>query len=214
MRPTTATAATTAAVATALALFYLVHKLLGSEPEEEEAYCVPCGNECPPAQRQRTHQLIRQSSVGQPTLGRHRSIVDDGLLSWAAYAAAPTSLFGSEGINAAGVQRIDLPYVPWALETVAAFLDDEEQSGLGALRPLHRLNTPERLAAWKERFDSMDLGSYDELSSHAKRLSPEAMQQASDFTPPGVKHIATLRWSILVIEPNRFFPCSQGGLQP
>ena len=39
---------------------------------------------------------------------------------------------------------------------MAAWLDDEKRSGMEALRPFHRLNTPERIEAWKARFDNLD----------------------------------------------------------
>jgi len=192
-----------AAAAAAAAVVYYLRQRQSTIIPESEAYCEECDpDECPPAQRQREHQLQRQQSIGQgklgqaitPQLARQKSSVDDGLLGWARYCAAPTKVFGSDGFTDAGVQRINLPHGAGELECVAAWLEDEEQSGMGALRPLHRLGTPERLSAWKERFGSLDLGDYD-----AVRESPSE----------SLAHLASLGWSVLIIEPNRFFPCHQ-----
>jgi len=112
-------------------------------------------------------------------------------------------MFGSEGLSEVGVQRIDLPFGASELERVAAWLDDVSQSGMAPLRPLHRLDTPERLGAWKERFDSLDLGEYDALRAAAQ----EATATTTSADMAGAEHLASLRWSVLLIEPNRFFQC-------
>jgi hypothetical protein len=177
---------------------------------EEEAFVEEIANDV--AQRQREHQQRRLSSLharnsaalDAGSVTRQKSGVDDlNLQGWADYRANPTSMFGSEGLSEVGVQRIDLPFGASELERVAAWLDDVSQSGMAPLRPLHRLDTPERLGAWKERFDSLDLGEYDALRAAAQ----EATATTTSADMAGAEHLASLRWSVLLIEPNRFFQC-------
>jgi hypothetical protein len=127
-----------------------------------------------------------------------------GAQKWVTYRAAPTQMFGSTGLSSdTGVQRINLPFKAWEIGKAAAWLEDEEQSGLGALRPLHRLSTSERLSAWKEGFSALDLGDYDELAAACAESA--AAGTATEGTPHG--YLAALSLSVLLIEPNRFFPC-------
>jgi len=181
--------ATVAAVAA-----YLRHRRRLPAPEVE-AYCQPCDEEFEPAVKQRTHHLVRQRTLSG--LSRQKSVVNDDLLAWMDYAKEPTLLFGSPGfIPGVGVQKIELPFAAHEIDKVARWMEDEEQSGMGALRPLHRLSTPERLDDFKAQFGSLDLGSYDDLAAAA----------TSSVKEPGSAEFNALIWTILIIEPNRFFP--------
>ena len=152
------------------------------EDEElgELAYCQPCEETAEPLQR---HGSQRFSSV------------DDHELAWERYREAPASLFGCAGINAAGVQRIDLPFRPHEVDLVAEWLDRTDAdgaAGLDALRPLHRLSRSDKLAAWRSEFSSLDLGTYEEAA---------AEDHCGLFS-----HLC---WSLLLIEPHRSFPVHQ-----
>lgn len=214
---TIAVAAATAAAAVATVCLPRRPDQIAEKEPADDAYCQPCKYEdCPPAKRQREHQLRRQSSLALETtteLQRQPSIVDDTFLrGWAAYRAAPTQLFGSAGFSDVGVQRIDLPFRASELERVAQWLDDETQSGMGALRPFHRLGTPERMRAWKHRFDSLDLGEYNALvkataEAHKVNYATPGGTWSRSAAAAGAMHLESLGWSILLIEPNRFFPC-------
>ena len=190
-------AATSAVAAAAVYIALRLRRAAAAAEEvEEDAYCQPCNLEqCPPAQRQRSHQLQREMSSETLLRRQQSSLIDDDDFQqgWSRYRREPSMLFGSKGFSDVGVQRIDLPFGAHELDKVAAWLDDAEQSAMGALRPLHRLQTPERLQEWKQHFDSLDLGGYDELTANAAAA--------------GAEHLAALGWSILLIEPNRFFPC-------
>lgn len=143
--------------------------------------------------------------------------------AWDAYRKSPSLPFGASGFSEAGVQRIDLPFDAGELDRVAAWLDEVSESGMTALRPFHRLGTQERLSTWKAAFGSLDLGEYDEIARVSDdRLAPKTRVVSStaaptnwarmdaalmDASPTGAAHLASLRWSVLLIEPNRFFPC-------
>jgi hypothetical protein len=159
------------------------------EPEElVDAYCQPC-EDSPPVQRQRTHELQRQATLRSNNGGGEGGGGDVPELT--------------HQVSDTGVQRINVPFKAWEIGKAAAWLEDEEQSGLGALRPLHRLSTSERLSAWKEGFSALDLGDYDELAAACAESA--AAGTATEGTPHG--YLAALSLSVLLIEPNRFFPC-------
>ena len=104
-------------------------------------------------------------------------------------------MYDSTGfIEGVGVQKITLPFKAHEIDKVAEWLEDEDRSGMGALRPLHRLST--RLGEFKAQFDSLDLGSYDDLTSAA----------VSEDGEPGSDEFDKDMWSLLIVEPNRFFP--------
>ena len=172
---------------------------------EVEAFEVEDGG-FSPAKRQKEHQQKREEELGATPLmpSRFKSNVDDiiPMQNWLDYRASPTPLFGSKKMSEVGVQRIDLPFNPMELERVAAWLDDEKRSGMEALRPFHRLNTPERIEAWKARFDNLDLGSYDEVRDPA---TSETMEASGSEEAAGAASLQGLKWSVLIMEPNRFF---------
>ena len=167
-------------------------------PDIEPAYCVPCestNDPTSPAGKALKRQATRHAMPPNPALLRQPSRLDDATLPWRSYAQKPTHIHDAAGFNAAGVQRIDLPYGPHELEAVAHAVSSEHL-GLDKLGSMHRLHTPERLARWREEFGSLDLGEYDDAAA-----APEGSKLATLFS--------RLRWSILLVEPNRFFPAHQ-----
>ena len=194
-------AAAAGAAAATFSVYLLYRRRLSPAVRQlSEGFCVPCDEELEPVKRQRSHQLERQRSLknaGPPKLSRYNSSndIDDGLLAWSKYIEAPTQLYDSTGfIEGVGVQKITLPFKAHEIDKVAEWLEDEDRSGMGALRPLHRLST--RLGEFKAQFDSLDLGSYDDLTSAA----------VSEDGEPGSDEFDKLMWSLLIVEPNRFFP--------
>ena len=145
-------------------------------PAVTDAYCEPCED-----------PLEKQPAI----LGRQKSRIDDHSAPWAEYSEEPSGAFGAAGFNAAGVQRIDLPFGAHDVERVARFIDAEAAgAGFGPLLPFHRLGLEERLEAWKAEFAALDLGSYVDACAEGT-------------------HMTELRWSMLLIQPNKFFPAHQ-----
>ena len=114
--------------------------------------------------------------------------------AWEAYRQVPcqaSSLLDTSGFNDAGVQRIDLKgYDGQDFDKVATFVDSfAEDYGFGPLLPFQRIGTADRLAAWRDEFASLDLGDYEEACMDG--------------------NTAPFGWTILLIEPHRFFSVHQ-----
>ena len=149
-------------------------------PSDSEAYCLPCDSD---PDREASSRL-------EPLVGREKSVVDDHSLAWARYKNAPSTYGGAAPFNSAGVQRIDLSFGAMELEAVAGWIDGKDDF-CAPLHPFHRLGLPDRLEAWRAQFASLDLGTYEEACAESSA------------------HLASLRWTILIIQPNRFFPAHQ-----